>query len=336
MASDLKNFNVVAFYATGQAVIEPLKNFYKYLFVSFAVVILSACSKAPSCADADSIGLVKQIYQEKYKKRMDGLSEMATKPFNQWFKDAPLSVESITNDGKNSETGKQACSAELTLSVPADALAVVPKELVGAWAAWSKGVVEIKDNRFTMPVSYVLQRTEDGKVLTASLTDPSPLIEVFINFVSADIKYKSSQTPTPTSTPTVSEAPLTKDAVSTSVTPEMPSITQFIAKQPSDALGDKFVETKLKALLTSNYAKFAENLAVASALQEEGDFVYGSGNAVQGGGSDEAGLAIHKKSGAVYAVMLVDGKDVKWFGAESSKDLPAPLRKWLANKGVSN
>jgi hypothetical protein len=335
MASDLKQIDV-AFERTGRADIAPLKNIYKYLLAGLAAVTLSACSKAPSCAEADSIGLVKQIYQEKYKKRLDGFSETAANPFNQWFKNAPLSVESITNDGKNSETGKQACSAELTLIVPADALSVVPKELVGAWAAWSKNVVEIKGNRFTMPVSYVLQRTEDTKVLTATLTDPSPLIEVFINFVSADLKYKSSQNPTSIDTPTVSEASSVKDTASKSVRPELASITKFIGIQPSDALGDKFVDTKLKALLTSNYAKFAENLAVASALQEEGDFVYGSGNAVQGGGSDEAGLAIHKQSGEVYAVMLVDGKDVKWFGAAATKDFPAPLRKWLANKGVSN
>lgn len=312
-----------------------MNNAYKYLLAGLALVILSACSKAPSCSDTDSIALVKQIYQETYNKRMDGLSEKATKPYNDWFKKLPLTVESITNDGKNTETGKQMCSATLTLTVPAETLAPVPKELLGAWTAWSKGVVEISGNRFTMPASYVLQRTEDTKVLTASLTAPSPLIEVFIHFVSADIKYGSSQTPTPSAAPVVSEASQTTNIASTSVTPDMPSIVQFVGKHPSDVLRDKFVEVKLKALLTSNYPQFVENLSVASELKDEGDYVYGSGLAPHGGGSDEAGFAIHKKTGAVYAVMLVDGKDVKWFGPTAvAKDFPSPLRKWLEDKGV--
>lgn len=336
MASDLKQIDA-AFKRARRPDIAPLNNFHKYLLVGFAIVMLSACSKAPTCSDADSIGLVKQIYQEKYNKRIEGLSEKSVKALNQWFKEAPLSVESITNDGKNSETGKQTCSAELTVTIPTAAIAALHKDHFTIWAAmYNRMGVEINGNRFKMPVSYVLQRTEDSKVLTASLTDPSPLVELFINFVGATLEIQSSSNPKPTDTPVVSEASPAKDVDSTSVTSKMPSISQFVGKQPSDALRDKFVESKLNALLTSNYAQFSDNLAVASALREDGDFVYGSGNAQHGGGSDEAGFAIHKMTGAVYAVMLVDGKDVKWFGAAATKDFPAPLRKWLANKGVSN
>lgn len=312
-----------------------MNNAYKCLITGLTVMILSACSKAPACADAESIALVKQIYQEKYNKKIDGFSEMETKPYNEWFKKLLLTVDTITIDGKNAETGKQTCSATLTLTIPAEAIAALPKVFFSAWTAWSKDVVVIKENRFSMPVNYSLQRTEDTKLLTASLTDPSPLIDVFMSFVSADMKYGSSLTPTPSTVSTVSVAPQTKDVASTEVMSEMPSIIKFVGKHPSDVLNDKYVEEKLKALLTTNYPMFVENLSVASELQDEGDYVYGSGNAPHGGGSDEAGFAIHKKTGVVYAVMLVDGKDVKWFGPTAvAKDFPSPLRKWLTDKGV--
>lgn len=171
-----------------------MNNANKYLLTGIAVVMLSACSKAPSCSDSDSIGLVKQIYQEKYNKRVNGLSETSLKALSHWFKESPLSVESITNDGKNADTGKQTCSAELTLTLPAEAIAALPQQHYTIWAAmYNKMGVEINGNRFKMSVSYVLQRTEDTKVLTASLTDPSPLIELFINFVGATLQNPSSQ-----------------------------------------------------------------------------------------------------------------------------------------------
>jgi hypothetical protein len=118
------------------------------------------------------------------------------------------------------------------------------------------------------------------------------------------------------------------------VTTEMPSISQFVGKHPTNLFHNKFIDTKLKALLKSNYAQFVENMSVSSEIQDAGDYIYGSGIAPHGGGSDEAGYAIHKKTGVVYAVMLVDGKDVKWFGAAAAKDFPNPLRKWLADMGV--
>jgi hypothetical protein len=314
-----------------------MNNFYKYLLAGCAVLILSACTKAPTCADEENFNLIKQIYQKKFDENNPNLPERVRNILNARFKDYPLTIESIMDDGRNSETGRQTCSASLVIALPTKLMESTPELMNNRTLIWlglnQKHRVEIDGNRFKMHVNYVLQRTADTKALTISIEDLYPFVNLITDFAGTSLYTLQEQERAIVASlvpPSAGEIALMQSA------PEMPSIAQLVGKQPADALGDKFVESKLKAFLTSNYAKFAENLAVASALQEEGDFVYGSGNAVQGGGSDEAGLAIHKKSGAVYAVMLVDGKDVKWFGAESSKDLPAPLRKWLANKGVSN
>lgn len=336
MASDLKQIDA-AFERGGRPGIAPLNNFHKYLLVGLAIVMLSACSKAPTCTDEENFGLIKQIYQARFDRSIAYLPERVKQILETRFKDHPLTIESIIDEGRNSETGRQSCSATLVITLPTkliESLPALQKERADFWAIlYREHHSEREANRFKMHVSYVLQRTVDTKALTISAIDLYPLVHLVTDYAGNNIytlveqekALVASQVP-----PSAGEIALLQ------ANSEMPSITQFVGKQPSDALSDKFVDAKLKSLLTSNFNTFSENLAVASPLQEDGDFVYGSGNAVQSGGSDEAGFAIHKKTGAVYAVMLVDGKDVKWFGAAATKDFPAPLRKWLANKGVSN
>lgn len=337
MASDLKLLRVAVFDRKGKAVTAPLSNIVKYLLTGFAIVILGACTKAPTCADEENFGLIKQIYQESFDKRTANLPERVKQILQVRFKDYPLTIESIMDEGRNTETGRQTCSADLVIVLPTkvveSAQDSISNRTLIRLGLNQKSDVKIDGNRYKMHVNYVLQRTADTKVLTITMEDLHPLAHLIIDFAGSSsyilIKEENALVAS-------LEPPSAGEIALIQASPDMSIITQYIGKQPSEALADKFIETKFKALLTINYNTFAENLSVASALQEEGDFLYGSGNAPSGNGSDEAGFAIHKKSGAIYAVMLVDGKDVKWFGSGAVKDFPAPLRKWLSNKGVSN
>jgi hypothetical protein len=94
-------------------------------------------------------------------------------------------------------------------------------------------------------------------------------------------------------------------------------IYEIFEKEPS-------IVNKLKSILYADYDAFYARLGVSS-FSLEGDYYVGSGNMQHRGLSDNAAFAINKQSGEVYAIMLIDGKQVKWFGKNDVSTLPTPL-----------
>jgi hypothetical protein len=86
---------------------------------ALTLAMLAGCSKPPGCADSKVTELAKQIIEENVVKKADpsGLSRMQ------------VGLSLITEEGYNSEVGKWACSAQVTLQTRSEVLKAVNDEM---------------------------------------------------------------------------------------------------------------------------------------------------------------------------------------------------------------
>lgn len=59
----------------------------------------------------------------------------------------------------------------------------------------------------------------------------------------------------------------------------------------------------------------------------------GTGIAPHDGGTNEAIMAFNTVTNAYYVVLFTDGQNLNAFGVNDMKDLPAPLKRWVIDKG---
>lgn len=91
--------------------------------VCAAVAMLAGCGNTtPACADAETVSLVKQIYQQQFDKQHHDMSEERQQRVQFTVKDTTVALENITTDANNASTGKAVCSAQLTTVFPEDAV----------------------------------------------------------------------------------------------------------------------------------------------------------------------------------------------------------------------
>ncbi|TXI25969.1 MAG: hypothetical protein E6Q61_01295 [Nitrosomonas sp.] len=106
-----------------------------------------------------------------------------------------------------------------------------------------------------------------------------------------------------------------------------------VGEVPYDLVRSKTWAPKFRLILGDSYDAFVERIVVSSETELEGEWVVASGLMPHNGGDDEAAFAINKRTGAVYAAMLEDGKDLSGFGFGSSwSDAPPFLQRWTAEK----
>ncbi len=106
-----------------------------------------------------------------------------------------------------------------------------------------------------------------------------------------------------------------------------------VGEVPYDLVRSKTWTPKFRSILGDSYKAFVERIVVSSETKLEGEWVVASGLMPHNGGEDEAAFAINKRTGAVYAAMLEDGKDLSGFGfGPSWNDAPPFLKRWMAER----
>ncbi|WP_241120552.1 SHOCT domain-containing protein [Achromobacter xylosoxidans] len=119
--------------------------------------------------------------------------------------------------------------------------------------------------------------------------------------------------------------------VATSPAPTTQDLSKYLGEHPNTMLNDPSVKEKFAALFGSDKAEhehFMNNLSVAGGVKEQDGFYFGEGQADHLGGVEEAAFAINKSTGKVFAIILVEGKTIKWAGVKAEQDLPPPLLAW--------
>ena len=148
--------------------------------VCVAVAALAGCgNKTPACADAETVSLVKQIYQQQFDKQHNAMSEERQQRVQFTVKDTTVALESITTDANNASTGKAVCSAQLTTVFPEDAVKAEPQMEQYMRAIYEKQGAVLDGTKLRGQVSYTVQRTEDSGALQVALNGFMPFMGYF-------------------------------------------------------------------------------------------------------------------------------------------------------------
>lgn len=148
--------------------------------VCAVVAVLSGCgSKTPTCADAETVSLVKQIYQQQFDKQHNAMSEERQQRVQFTVKDTTVALENITTDANNASTGKAVCSAQLTTVFPEDAVKAEPQMEQYMRAIYEKQGAVLDGTKLRGQVTYTVQRTEDTGALQVALNGFMPFMGYF-------------------------------------------------------------------------------------------------------------------------------------------------------------
>lgn len=148
--------------------------------VCAAVAMLAGCgSKSPTCADAETVSLVKQIYQQRFDKQHNAMSEERQQRVQFTVKDTTVTLENITTDASNANTGKAVCSAQLATVFPEDAVKAEPQMEQYMRAIYEKQGAVLDGTKLRGQVTYTVQRTEDTGALQVALNGFMPFMGYF-------------------------------------------------------------------------------------------------------------------------------------------------------------
>ena len=145
-----------------------------------AAAVLAGCgSKTPTCADAETVSLVKQIYKQQFDKQHNAMSEERQQRVQFTVKDTTVALENITTDANNASTGKAVCSAQLTTVFPEDAVKAEPQMEQYMRAIYEKQGAVLDGTKLRGQVTYTVQRTEDTGALQVTLNGFMPFMGYF-------------------------------------------------------------------------------------------------------------------------------------------------------------
>ncbi|MBI5626593.1 MAG: hypothetical protein HY935_05255 [Nitrosomonadales bacterium] len=113
------------------------------------------------------------------------------------------------------------------------------------------------------------------------------------------------------------------------------NILALVGKRPESALDEPALKDKFKILLGDRLDAFRERLNVSSGMTQEGDWVVGEGGMPHLLSIEEAAFAINSKTSETFAIMLIEGKEIRYFGTTDVTNLPAPLQSWYKARGGS-
>lgn len=111
------------------------------------------------------------------------------------------------------------------------------------------------------------------------------------------------------------------------------NISALVGKDPESALDDPALKETFKMLLGDKLGEFRERLNVSSGITQEGEWLVGAGGMQHLFSIEEAAFAINSKTSKIFAIMLTEGKDIRWFGTSDVTNLPASLQNWYKAHG---
>lgn len=269
-----------------------------------AVGGLTGCAKEPpKCSDPETVGLVRQIIVDKL-----GAEHPAAKLGKKDIEDKLL-LENPRASGYDEKIRKYSCEGTLVAPVKVDNL------------------------RYQVNVEYESQLDDKAQHLVVlknlQLGDLIGIGQALSSNIEASRSASGGgKAATPVQAVGTQQANASQQAVS-----GMPALAPLVGKDPQDALDHPALRERFKALLGDKLAAFRERLNVSSGIAQEGEWLVGSGGMPHLFAIEEAAFAVNAATGEVFAIMLTDGKNLTWFGADDVSKLPAPLQSWHREHG---
>jgi hypothetical protein len=158
-------------------------------------------------------------------------------------------------------------------------------------------------------------------------------IVIIIIIFSAIFFCSNPSSPPKTETPDSSSTASSNTKDDTSISPEesLPPLDKYVGQHPREIFKEPAIVSKFQSLLLDpeSYGIFRPRIDVSSGVELKNGFYVGAGCLPHACGSDEAAFAINRRSGKAYAIMIVDGKQITWYGVKNASTLPTPLLKWF-------
>jgi len=273
---------------------------------AFILTMLPGCSNSvPKCSDDKTFALVRQIVINQMDQvvgtaRFAGVEEYkGSKGLSETDIQDNLKIELPRASAFDEKIKKYSCEAKLVAG----------------------GKVEL-------PIKYGSQLDDKGEhivfvggiVLRDLLMVGSALMEGIKEKRAKAIPQPQQATPSP------QPAQVTLPSTNTSA---------LVGKNASSALDAPTLKEKFKLLLGDELDGFRGRLETSSAITQEGEWLVGEGGKPHLFSMEEAAFAVNTKTSEIFAIMLTEGKNLKWFGATVVTNLPAPLQTWYKERGGS-
>jgi len=229
--------------------------------VCAVVAVLSGCgSKTPTCADAETVSLVKQIYQQQFDKQHNAMSEERQQRVQFTVKDTTVTLENITTDANNANTGKAVCSAQLATVFPEDAVKAEPQMEQYMRAIYEKQGAVLEGTKLRGDVTYTAQRTEDTGALQVALNGFMPFMGYFHDIamdrydrmLRAQVAAKKAAEAQAAAQPSASQAEMEAESEGASSEPAPVATPVTASQQPQAAVGQQVLPASAAATPSQN------------------------------------------------------------------------------------
>lgn len=117
------------------------------------------------------------------------------------------------------------------------------------------------------------------------------------------------------------------------VLPQHANILGLVGKDVDSAFDDPLLKPRFEKMLGDQLGAFRERLSVSSGITQDGEWIVGEGGMPHLFSIEEAAFAINAETSEMFAIMLTDGKEIRYFGTTEVTGLPAPLQNWYKMHG---
>lgn len=307
--------------------------------------VLAGCGvKPPTCGDEPSLSLVREVV-------LDEIAASDKQPSQDpgWSKafktNSKIDFLFVRTTSQDEKIGKVNCASTMVTTFPEGARTWLSNTLMpDAFRKDYPGLnMKIDGLKLSADIQYSSQMTDDKKSLLVEVQGFRGVVEVaslagrYGNFKPKVVVPEPSAAiaaPATTVTETLpTAAPQAAQSVRTT-TDGVGTIdwSRYVGKSTFGLLADVGVTAKLKDLLGKDYAAFNERMGVSGDVGQDAGYLWSTGLMPHEGGSEEAGFAVNIKTGEVVALMLVGGKQYKFFGVSKPAGLPLPLLDWYKQR----
>ena len=312
---------------------------------SVAAIVLAGCGvKQPACSDEASLSLAKEVVMDEIaaSDKQPSQDPGWSKVFKTSSKIEFLVVRTTSQDEK---IGKVNCAATMVTTFPEGAKTFLSNPMLPD--AFRKDYpslnMKIDGLKVSSDIQYSSQMTDDKKSLLVEVQGFSGVVEAaslagrYGSFKPKTVVPEPSAAmvaPTTSATETLSNAAPQAAKSARTRTDDVGSTdwSRYVGKSTFGLLADVGVTAKLKDLLGKDYAAFNERMGVSGNVEQDAGYLWSTGLMPHEGGSEEAGFTVNIKTGEVVALMLVGGKQYKFFGVSKPAGLPQPLLDWYKQR----
>jgi hypothetical protein len=311
----------------------------KVACLSLVIAALAGCgNKPPACGDEQNMTVVKQIFNDEL-----AASNVQPSQDTGWldkFKQASKTeFSTIRTTGLDEKIGKVSCAATMVTTFPEGAKNLLANTMLpDAFKKDYPGLnMKVNGLALSTDIEYSSQMTDDKKNLLVEVKGLQGVVEI-ASVAGRTGLFLVKPAPNTSTVAAAGEIPSTSAPQATQSTQAATDgtgateLSRYAGKSAASLMADAGVSVKLNQLLGKDYAAFKERMDVSGDVGQDAGYLWATGNMPHEGGSEVAGFAVNSKTGDAVAVVLVGGKQYKFYGVNKAGDLPTPLLEWYKQR----